>query len=45
MGIETAARFLVEKILANKFTEREAPTGIVKPGAPQPPVKKESNCC
>jgi len=44
IGIEKAAKSLVQKILENKFTQKESPTGIVKPGQPIPP-KKEAGCC
>jgi len=44
-GIDTAAKFLIQKILENQVTEVPLDPNVVKAGQPKPADDKKSGCC
>jgi Ras-related protein Rab-32 len=49
IGIDKAAKFLIQKILDNTYTAKPKESGLVDPAAPSPSSseksKKEGTCC
>jgi hypothetical protein len=44
-GIDKAAKFLIQKILDNKVTEKPVDTGLIDPKKPKEEEKVSKGCC